>query len=213
MKPSRIWLQAETLSRISTQAIWTVLVTTGDPSANENRFDREIAHMRSTALSMIEMSSVNASQLADSLRRHCPSVLHVSAHASDDHLALHTDGRLSWVSFTVIADMLHRLPAPKLLVLNVCRSGSLAALLGTWALTTVYWAETIEDQAARAFSYPFYVALLAGESVGDAVAIARADAPQLLGRAPGINGALDLVLTPRSREGWRQSDPDAGGPI
>jgi hypothetical protein len=92
-----------------------------------------------------------------------------------------------------------RLPAPRLLVLNVCSCRALADLLATWTTTTVYWADSIDDDIARAFSLPFYQALLGGESVSDAITIARADAPQLLGQAPGIHGNLGLILTPQAQ--------------
>lgn len=201
-KPARIWLPAWTMSRLSTpqQAIWSVLVVTG-PQRQRNRFDREIAHMRASlsGIPMSERVSISAHELAACMRRDRPAVLHVCAHSSDELLALHVDGRIHWASFAVVADVLLRLPAPTLLVLNVCNCGALADLLATWATTTVYWADPIDDDTARSFSSPFYEALLGGESVSDAVAIARADTPQLLGQSPRINGNRDLILTPRAR--------------
>ena len=81
-------------------------------------------------------------------------------------------------------------------MLNACNSKPLADLLEHWAATTVYWTDSIDDETARAFSSPFYAALLNGETVSAAIAIARADSPQLLEHAPGILGDLDQVLIP-----------------
>lgn len=199
-KPPRIWLPTETISRLSThhRTMRGILVVTGDPGANGNRFDREIAHMRAalTGIPMTERVSISAHELAACLRPDPPTILHICAHASDELLALHVDGRINWAPFAVLADILLRLPAPRLLVLNVCNCGTLADLLATWATTTVYWADPIDDDTARSFSSPFYEALLGGESVSDAVAIARADTPQLLGQTPRVNGNRDLILTP-----------------
>ena len=148
---------------------------------------------------MTERVSIGAQELSACLRQDPPTVLHLCAHASDELLALHVDGRISWAPFDVFADVLVRLPAPRLLVLNVCSCGSLASLLATWATTTVYWPDPIDDDTARSFSSPFYEALVGGESVSSAVAIARADTPQLLGQSPEIHGNRDLTLTPRAR--------------
>lgn len=203
VNPTRIWLPAATLAEesIPPQAIWSILVVTGDPSANGNRFDREIAHMRAalSGIPMTERASISAHELAECLRQNRPAVLHLCAHASEELLALHVDGRINWAPFAVIAEMLRHLPAPKLLVLNICSCKALADLLATWATTTVYWTDPIDDDIARAFSSPFYQALLGGESVSDAITIARADTAQLLGQRPEVHGKRDLVLVPRTR--------------
>ena len=211
-----LWLPTGTMSRLTPpQQLWSVLVVAGDPGANNNRFDREIAHMRTSlnGIPMTERSSISASELAEGLRSVQPTVLHICAHADGEMLALHTDGGINWVSFAVLTQLLLSLPAPRLLVLNVCSCRRLADLLATWATATVYWAGPIDDDTARSFSSPFYAALSRGESVTSAVDIARADTPQLLGSAPLIHGNPDLILTPRAERRappqTARSDPGA----
>ncbi|HMR50409.1 MAG TPA: hypothetical protein PKE40_14385 [Arachnia sp.] len=201
--PTGIWLPHDSIARRtpSQREVWNILVATGDPSANRNRFDREIAFIRDAlgGISMIERSSVSVHALTTHLGQVSPTVLHICAHASDGQVALHADGGINWVPFALIADALLLVKAPpRLLVLNMCNGTGLATMLRTWASTTVSWLGAIDDDAARSFSGSFYRGLRDGASVHAAATSARADAPQLLDQPPRIHGNHDLVLTPRA---------------
>ncbi|MDF1490336.1 CHAT domain-containing protein [Tessaracoccus caeni] len=149
---------------------------------------------------MTERSSVSVGTLTAHLRQDLPTVLHICAHTDEEQVALHTDGEINWVPFELFSEALLTVTkGPRLLVLNMCNCVVLATLLGTWATTILYWAEAIDDDAARSFSGAFYRELLDGASVRAAATSASADTPQLLGQAPQILGNPDLILVPRAR--------------
>lgn len=177
--------------------IWRVLVATGDPGANNNRFDREVASMREQlpADTLIETSSVSCTGLERQLSHHQPAVLHLSAHSDGDQVALHAGGAICWTPFSTLAASARMATArPLLVVLNVCASTRLESHFKDWSGTTLIWRDEIDDEAMRRFSVSFYLSLARARSVMEAATTACADTPALELEQLGIagNGALRL---------------------
>lgn len=168
---------------------------------------REIKRVVGGAPGRIEaefLSRPTESDLKSAYRRVVPHVLHFIGHgtrkASTGQPALRIvpPGREAWLlTPTYIGDLLSR-PAPRLAILNACRSGETAdavaltdVFLDSGAAAVVGMQGDIRGTAAALFGGSLYRALLANEPVDRAVATAR----EAVYADTGVSdGARDWIL-------------------
>jgi len=133
-----------------------VLVATGDAQPGSNRFDREVAAIRKalelSAITVIERACVDPSEVTRHLSVHRPTVPHLSAHNAHGAVGLAIDGQTLWVDQYDMGNALVQGPAPRLTVLNICASHTLANALIGWCPAVLYWPGTVDDDEARKFS-------------------------------------------------------------
>lgn len=114
----------------------------GRPTGS-NRFDKEVAAIRKalelSAITVIERTCVEPSEVTRHLSAHRPTVLHLSAHNAYGAIGLAVDGHTHWVNQNRIGIAFAQGPAPRLTVLNICASQMLANALIGWCPAVLYW--------------------------------------------------------------------------
>ncbi|MEU4447274.1 CHAT domain-containing protein [Actinosynnema sp. NPDC050801] len=185
-----------------------VLVVRGDDDDDIGARDeiREIKRVVGGAPGRIEVEFLSRpaeSDLKAAYKRVRPHVLHFIGHGTrkastkEPALRIVPPGREAWLlTATYIADLLSR-PAPRLAILNACRSGETAdavaltdVFLQSGAAAVVGMQSDIRGTAAALFGGSLYRSLLDNEPVDRAVATAREAV-----YTAGVNdGARDWIL-------------------
>lgn len=89
-------------------------------------------------------------------------LLHLSAHTANGAIGLTVDGSIRWIDQEDHRRILTHAPSPRLTVLNICSSHTLANSLINWCPTVLYWPNDIGDNQLRQFSNSLYRSLALG---------------------------------------------------
>ncbi|MEV8437421.1 CHAT domain-containing protein [Actinosynnema sp. NPDC051121] len=206
-----------------------VLVVRGDADDDIGSRDeiREIKRVVGGAPGRIEaefLSRPTESDLKAAYQRVVPHVLHFIGHGTrkastgQPALRIAPPGREAWLlTPTYIGDLLSR-PAPRLAILNACRSGETAdavaltdVFLDSGAAAVVGMQGDIRGTAAALFGGSLYRSLLANEPVDRAVATAREAVYADTGVSDGARDWILPSLTSRVRPDDVLPDLSASG--
>ena len=117
---------------------------------------------------------VLAEELAVTLARHRPDILHISAHGSANELALTNEaGAEVLLTATALRAYLPFDKPPRLVYLNACNSQEIAKALAEVVPMAIGITEPITNRAARTGAAAFYASVLDGASVSHAFDVAR----------------------------------------
>lgn len=163
---------------------------------------------------------MQAIQLANSIMRYNPRVIHFSGHGSEEGNLLfqRSDRSSSRTDKQVVADLFKQLSGVQCVVLNACCTEAQAKLIAEHVDVVVGTNEQIGDQDAIAFAAGFYEAVGYGRSVADAFELAKsrialselpdADVPVLCVRT-GVDASQLFLHLPVVPPAGPTTDPSA----
>jgi transposase-like protein len=172
-----------------------VLIFTGDPRPGRNVFDPEAALIRdqlqATTIGHRHVAMIGLGEIASSIDRERPAVLHVCAHRGNGGLALSLEGKPLFVDPHDLANAIERARCrPRCAILNFCSSAEIAARLARRIPAVIAWPGPVEDEQAACFAGQLYRHIASGirllQCVTEAAHVVITCWPQL--EAPALHG-------------------------